>query len=325
MATVLRAWEITAASVDELDDATAISECMARRSLVWVDLVDPSDDELQLLAEEFELHPLWVKDVREDGRRPKIQIFETHAFLLGYAHDDDPTDLPEVDLFVAEQWLISVRKRNRAGRAFDVDTPRAYYDRIRNDSIEVGLLLYVILDDMVDGYFDTVDAAEERIAHIEEVLFDESHHDEKQIQQDLLAVRRALIEMRRHVAPMRDVVLGVLRREIPWVEGEAVVYLQDVLDRVLRVIDGVDVQRELLGNVVDAQLGLQANRMNSVMKKMTSWGAILIVATLIAGIYGMNFRNMPELSWRFGYPAALGSMLAITVGLYFWFRRKDWL
>ena len=138
-------------------------------------------------------------------------------------------------------------------------------------------------------------------------------------------MRRALIEMRRHVAPMRDVVLGVLRREIPWVEGETLVYLQDVLDRLLRVIDGVDVQRELLGNVVDAQLGLQANRMNSVMKKMTSWGAILICATLIAGIYGMNFRNMPELGWRFGYAGALGSMLAVTIGLYFWFRHKDWL
>jgi magnesium transporter len=98
-----------------------------------------------------------------------------------------------------------------------------------------------------------------------------------------------------------------------------------VLDRLLRAIDGIDVQRELLGSVVDAQLALQANRMNKVMKKMTSWGAILIAATLIAGIYGMNFKHMPELDWQFGYLGALASMLAVTSGLYFWFRRKDWL
>jgi magnesium transporter len=325
MARVFRAWEVTADSIDDIEEPATISDCLARDSLVWVDLVEPSEKELELLAGEFDLHPLWIRDVKERNRRPKLEIFETHAFLIGYAHDEDPTDLPEVALFIAEHWLISVRKRNEAGRVFEIDKAREFYERIRNHSNDVGLLLYALLDDMVDGYFDTVDAAEEQIADIEQALFDEVMDDQKQIQQDLLHVRRALIEMRRHVAPMRDVVLAVLRREIPWVEGDPLVYLQDVLDRLLRILDGVDAQRELLGNVVDAQLGLQANRMNSVMKKMTSWGAILICATLIAGIYGMNFRNMPELGWRFGYPGALGSMLVVTGGLYLWFRHKDWL
>jgi magnesium transporter len=228
-------------------------------------------------------------------------------------------------LFIAEHWLISIRKRNSAGRAFEIKKAREFYDRIRDDSTNVSLLLYALLDDMVDGYFDTVDAAEEKIAGIEQDLFDEEPDDERTIQRNLLHVRRALIELRRHVSPMRDVVLEILRREIPWVGGEALVYFQDILDRLLRVIDGIDVQRELLGNVVDAQLGLQANRMNKVMKKMTSWGAILIAATVIAGIYGMNFKHMPELSWQFGYPFALLSMLFVTGSLYLWFRHKDWL
>jgi magnesium transporter len=98
-----------------------------------------------------------------------------------------------------------------------------------------------------------------------------------------------------------------------------------VLDHLLRVIDQIDTQRELMGNVVDASLAIGANRMNEVMKKMTSWGAILIVATLIAGIYGMNFKNMPELSWHYGYFVALSSMLVITGGLYLYFKRKSWL
>jgi magnesium transporter len=322
---VLKAWEITSESIEDIDDPQAISGCLGRASLVWVDLIDPGDDELALVAEEFSLHPLWIKDVEENGRRPKLEVFKTHAFLIGYAHDEEPTDLPEVALFIAEHWLVSVRKRNSAGRAFEIDKAREFYERIRNDSMDVSLLLYALLDDMVDGYFDTVDAAEEKIAGIEQALFDDEPDDERVIQRRLLHVRRALIELRRHVAPMRDVVLEVLRREIPWVAGEHLVYFQDVLDRLLRVIDGIDVQRELLGNVVDAQLGLQANRMNKVMKKMTSWGAILIAGTLIAGIYGMNFKHMPELSWEFGYPGALASMLVVTGVLYFWFRHKDWL
>lgn len=322
---MLQAWEITSSSIDELDDATSISECLHRSSLVWVDLEDPTDGELDIVANEFGLHPLWIKDVKGRNRRPKLEMMETHAFLIGYAHDEDPTDLPEVVFFIAEQWLISVRERNRAGRSFDIKPARAFYDRVRHERTDVGLLLYALLDDMVDGYFDVVDGAEERIAAIEQALFDEEPDDERALQQNLLRVRRELIEVRRRVAPMRDVVLELLRHEIPWIDDSVLVYFQNVLDRLLRVIDGVDVQRELLGNVVDAQLGLQANRMNKVMKKMTSWGAILIAATLIAGIYGMNFRDMPELTWSFGYPAALGLMLVVTGSLYFWFRHKDWL
>jgi magnesium transporter len=322
---VLQAWEITADDIDVLGDPDAISECLLRDSLVWVDLVDPTNDELTTLSDEFELHPLWLKDIEEPGQRPKLEVFKTHAFIIGYAHDDDPTDLPEVGLFFSQRWLVTVRQRNAAGRLFEIDDVRQFYERIRGDRLDVGLLLYALLDDMVDGYFDTIDAAEDRISAIEENIFADQPDSDRSVQQNLLHVRRALIELRRHVAPMRDVVLALLRREVPWLDGDALVYLQDVLDRLLRVVDGIDVQRELLGNVVDAQLGLQANRMNKVMKKMTSWGAILIAATLIAGIYGMNFREMPELDWSFGYPAALLSMLLVTSSLYLWFRHKDWL
>jgi magnesium transporter len=322
---VLQAWDITPQSIADIEDPESISECLRQPSLVWVDLLEPTSSELALLAREFELHPLWVKDVEEPGQRPKLEVFDTDALLIGYAHDEDPTDLPEVVLFFSARWLVSVRRRNRAGRTFEIEKARDYYERVRNSSIDVGMLLYALLDDMVDGYFDTVDVAEERIVAIEERLFDDEPDNEREIQQSMLEVRRGLIELRRHVEPMRDVVLEMLHRQIPWIADETLVYFQDVLDRLLRVVDGVDVQRELLGNVVDAQLGLQANRMNKVMKKMTSWGAILIAATLIAGIYGMNFEHMPELDWSFGYPAALLSMLVVTGSLYFWFRHKDWL
>ncbi len=145
------------------------------------------------------------------------------------------------------------------------------------------------------------------------------------MQRDLFAVRRDLLQFRRRVVPLREVVAALLRREVDWIDDATLVHLQDVYDHVLRAIDAIDSQRELLGNAVDAQLAIASNRMNGVMKKMTSWGAILLASTLVAGIYGMNFEHMPELRWRLGYPFALSIMLAITVAGYRAFRRRGWL
>jgi magnesium transporter len=127
------------------------------------------------------------------------------------------------------------------------------------------------------------------------------------------------------VVPLRDVVLAVLRQEVSWIDEHNLVYFQDVLNHLLRVVDQLDSQRELLGNAVDAHLATVANKMNVIMKKMTSWGAILICATIVTGIYGMNFKNIPLLDWDWGYYASLTLMAAITIVGYFWFRSKDWL
>ncbi|MEJ5254173.1 MAG: magnesium/cobalt transporter CorA [Acidimicrobiales bacterium] len=317
----------------------AISDHVGRPDeVVWVDLVDVTEDELALITAEFDLHPLAVEDVRHRNQRPKIDLYPSHVFLVGYAHDDDPLDLPEVEVFVGPTWLVSVRSRNRHGRAFDTEPVRRRFIRGAGVEVTVGFLLYTLLDDMVDGYFDTVEAAEDRLTAIEANLFrsysnggDVSAGEQgamafdRALQGELLRIRRTLIALRRRVVPMREVVLVVLHREIPWVQDREILYFQDVLDHLLRVVDEVDTQRELLGNIVDAHLALVANRTNDVMKKTSGWGAILVVATLIAGIYGMNFHYMPELQWRYGYFVALGLMLASTVALYWYFRRKGWI
>ena len=148
---------------------------------------------------------------------------------------------------------------------------------------------------------------------------------EAAVQSELYALRRELLVFRRRVQPLREVISALLRREVDWVDTLARTHFQDVYDHVLRATDQLDAQRELLGNAVDAHLALISNRMNEVMKKMTSWGAILLGSTLIAGIYGMNFRHMPELDWEFGYPLALGVMAVVTFGLWRYFKRKGWL
>jgi magnesium transporter len=293
-------------------------------SLVWVDSTGPDEGDLARLEEAFPLHELAVEDVSRHGQRAKLEIYPDHAFLVAYARASDG-DLSEVDVFIGPGWLVSVRETNEHGEVFELGTVKERYRRVRDLDRGAGFLLYILLDALVDSYFDAIEESEDDLERVEEVLFDIGPPPDGVLQRDLLELRKALVMFRRRVVPLRDVVLSILRGEVEWIEREAIIYFQDVLDHLLRVIDQIDTQRELMGNVVDASLALSGNRMNQVMKKMTSWGAILIVATLVAGIYGMNFRYMPELDWHYGYFFALGTMLASTGGLYLYFKRKSWL
>ncbi|MEY2568314.1 MAG: magnesium transporter [Actinomycetota bacterium] len=302
-------------------DPHDISELIHRdNNLIWVDLVDPDDADFAHVQEEFELHPLAIEDAREHGQRPKLEQYPTHAFIVAYSKQQ-----AEVDLFVGKDWLVSVRERSEAGDVWDLAPVQARFDRTKPDSVTVGFLLYTVLDELVDGYFDHTDEVEEHLEKVEEGIFAERVRAEMDVQQELFDVRRRLLQFRRRVVPLREVVSALLRREVEWIDDATMVHLQDVYDHVLRVIDLVDSHRELLGNAVDAHLAIISNRMNEVMKKMTSWGAILLGSTLVAGIYGMNFRHMPELRWQYGYPYALGLMALITIVGYRFFRKKDWL
>lgn len=327
---MLKATVFTAEGTETIDPEKISDVIGSEGVLLWVDVVDLDDRDMEMLTGEFSIYDLVLEDVAEHGQRPKLEVYGGWAHLVGYAATGDRTDMAEVDLLVGAGWMVSVRSSSRQGRLFDVAPTIERFERTRAGSIEVGLLLYMMFDDMVDRYFDVVDRAEDSLEEIEADLFaveDEGadpDHD-RRVQRNLLHERRALILMRRRIVPMRDVALGLLRGEMPWIDPASMLYMQNVLDHLLRLVDQIDTQRELLGNVVDAHLALQANRMNEVMKKMTSWGAILIVASLIAGIYGMNFSNMPELHWHFGYFAALGLMVVCTAGLWVYFKRKDWL
>ena len=320
---MIQAFVYRPGSVDRIDDPRDISEIRAREGrVVWVDMWDPTEDDLLCVQEEFELHPLAMEDARKHGQRPKLEQYPTHAFIVAYSKT-----LAEVDLFVGPDWLVSVRGAGPDGQPWDVGPAMQRFDRTRSEDGTVALVVYTVLDELVDGYFHATDAAEDRLEQLEDRIFAEGLPDEHVIQQELFAIRRELLLFRRAVVPLREVVGALLRREVAWIESDerAMVHLQDVYDHVLRAIDLIDGQRELMGNAVDAHLAIISNRMNQVMKKMTSWGAILLGSTLVAGIYGMNFKHMPELDWRLGYPFALGVMAVITGLGYWFFSRRDWL
>jgi magnesium transporter len=298
-----------------------VREVLSDPKVRWIDVVDATPDDVAALAAEYRLDAMAVEDITEAGQRPKLELYPHHAFLVAYG-----ANLAEVDMFIGDDWVITVRERSREGEVWEPASAHTRCERVPAHDRTVGIVVHAVLDEIVDGYFNTLDAVEDRIEELENDVFEPPKGvSETQIQQRLFGIRHDLVAFRRKVIPLREVLAALLRGEVATVDATVLLLLQDVYDHLLRAVDTIDSHRELMGNAVDAHLAIISNRMNEVMKLMTSWGAILLGSTLVAGIYGMNFVHMPELQWRYGYPFALGLMLVITVGGYWYFRRRDWL
>ena len=291
--------------------------------VVWVDLCAPDADTLHELAAELDLHELAVEDALSDHQRPKLDRYPTHAFVTCHAiRFEGPQKLgaTEIDCFVGKQWLITVRK--------DEDFPvPALLDRWEqsNDLIDQGVpyLLYALLDLVVDGYFDAVNGFDDYYDTISEGLFADEPLDPRQ-QRDWFEARRSLVHFHRLVAPMREVVSGLMRREQTSVQEPLYPYYQDVYDHVLRVVESTDALRDLVATIVETNLSLRDYHQNQIMKKVTSWAAIIAVPTLVTGYYGMNIPY-PGFARHWGVWFSTILMVAVVTALWLSFRRRDWL
>jgi len=288
----------------------------------WVDIIDPTEDDLLQVSQSYGLRRPTFDEATRRSARPTLRRFEDHAYLVAFSGK-----LAEIDVWIGPTWLVTVRHHDPDGHEWDPTNATDRFERYSEgrEQMTAGDLLVTILDELVDGYFDTIDAMEEGLEELEDRIFGEGLDTESEIQRELFSVRRQLLALRRVVMPLREVLASMSRSDVSWIKGEAVTRCRDTHDKLLRAVDLVDDMRELIGNAVDAHLAVMSNNMNLVMKKLTAWGAIVFGATLIAGIYGMNFDHMPELHKTWGYPGALGLMLLLSVVLYRMFRRRDWL
>ena len=304
-------------------EPSRVSELLKDESnLVWFDVEEPSDEEVVQLGEEFGFHPLTLEDLTHPHQRPKIEQFDDYFFLVAYGvtvTDGEPT-ANEMAMFVGHNYLVTVRKPP----AFDIGPAMKRWESHDDMAAEGGgYLLYILLDEVVDGYFDILDQLEDRAEDIEDAVF--SAGNPETVQNEIFRLKKDLLKFRRGVAPLREVLDVLQRRTVDVVTERLEPYYRDVYDHVLRVTDFVDSLRDLQSSALEASLAVVSNRLNEVMKKLTSWAAIILVPTFIAGVYGMNFENMPELRWSFGYPAVLGIMAVSAFLLYRMFKRRGWL
>lgn len=291
---------------------------------VWIDLVTPSVDVLHQLAAELGLHELAVEDALSDHQRPKLDHYESHLFLSAHAVRLDVTtrrlDTTEVDAFINPRWLVTVRKSDAFSLDHVVDRAHRSSD-LADDS--VGLLLHSLLDVIVDGYFNAIDAFDSYYDTVSESILSE-HALEPTRQREWFELRQALVRFHRLVVPMREAISSLMRRDNGTITDHLVPYFQDVYDHVLRVTESTDALRDLVATLVETSLSLRDYRQNLVTKKITAWAAIIAVPTLITGWYGMNVPY-PGYDEVWGVWASGGLVVTFSVILYMIFRRRDWL
>jgi magnesium transporter len=310
-------------------EARTIDEARANDQRVWIDVVDPTDDELTELQAKLGLHELAIEDSRRWDQRAKVDFYPQHLFLvahgIGLDGDGEIVDR-EVHLFAGGGlYVATVRREPR----FDFGKVGTRLESAPDLSKEgIGFLLYLMLDEIVDGYLDVIELFEDLADDIEDDVATEEDEAEgetmRSLAQRIFRLRQQVVRFRRLASPMREVV-DLLLETPTLVTSPLTPYFRDVMDHVIRTTELTDNVRDLLTSARELQLAQVANRQNVVMKQLTAWAAIILIPTLIAGIYGMNFRHMPELDWAFGYPFALALMGVTAFLLYRSFRKRDWL
>jgi magnesium transporter len=306
----------------ELDDISALRA--QADTIIWLDIADPQDADIDLLQREFDLHPLAIEDLRTRRQRPKVDTYPGQHVIVSYeirkAQRSTRTfDLGEIHLFAAPDSLVSVHW----GASPAIEDIR---DRVqqRADSVghSVGALLYAILDTVVDGYFPLLDRLSDRIDKLEDRIV--SGQQGRTTLREVLAIKRELLELRRVLAPQRDVANKLLRRDVELIDDRAAPYYQDLYDHLVRVLDQLDLYRDLIASTLDANLSVTSNNLNEVMKRLTAFTVVIMLPTLVASIYGMNFRAMPGLASPLGFWLSLAAMALLAVLAAAYFRAKDW-
>jgi len=302
-----------------------ISEVLQQpEQFVWIGLLEPSEELLRVVQREFSLHDLAIEDAHRAHQRPKLEQYDGALFVVLHTVQINAQvqqlEFGETHLFVGQRYVISVRH----GASTSYTQVRARCEATSHLLAKgPGFVLYALMDFIVDQYFPAVDLFESRLEAIEEQIFHEGVG--RDTTEQIYDLKRELLHLKRAVSPLIDVANRLMRSDLALIPVDAHPYFRDIYDHVVRVNEMVDILRELLTSALEANLSLISVRQNEAMKRLAGWAAIIGVPTMIAGVYGMNFKFMPELDWRWGYPAVMSGMAAISGYLYIRFKRSGWL
>ena len=280
-------------------------------------------DLIRTIGEYFNLHPLTLEDIVSTGQRPKVEFFDHYVFLvlrMLNLSEEGTVINEQVSLILTDNVVLSFQERQ--GDVFDPIRARIRGNKGRICKLGPDYLAYTLLDAVVDSYFLILEEVSERLEDLEETLIEDTTPDTLR---DINAYKREMLFLRKAVWPLREVLGLLMREDSPLISAHTLTYLRDVYEHTVQVIDTVETFRDILTGMLDVYLSSVSNRMNEVMKVLTIIATIFIPLTFIAGVYGMNFAYMPELRWRWGYPAVWVLMLAVAFSLILYFRRKKWL
>ena len=304
-----------------------VDECFVLRdkpTVTWINVDGLNNiDIVAKLGSCYQLHPLVLEDILSIDQRPKLEIFDNYVYvvlkMLSYSEKNSGLESEQVSLIFGKNFLISFQEKE--GDVFDLirDRLRNAKGRIRKSGSDY--LTYALIDAIIDNYFLILEKFGERIAHIEEELVKDPS---PKTVQTINGLKRELIFLRKSVWPLREVISGLTRGDTTLVKKETVLYLRDIYDHTIQVIDTIETSRDMVSGMLDIYLTNASNRMNEIMKILTVIATIFIPLTFITGIYGMNFKNMPELSWQWGYLTIVGLMFVMATIMLIYFKKKNW-
>lgn len=291
-------------------------------STIWLDLCKPTSEEFTSIEEKFKLHPLAVEESKSRFHAPKLFFYDHHLFIIWNAIVDRPgtdkLELAELDIFLGPNYLITVHKELLG--CLDL-----FHELLLKDfkpiSSGADWLLYSFLDGLIDEVFPLLDRLSDEIDRLENEIFEKS--SQEQIKK-LFVLKRQLLTLRKVVTPEREIVNLLSRHGSELVRSETFIYFQDVYDHLIRIVDLIDTYRDVISGAMDIYLSAVSNRMNEVMKKLTVVATIFMPLTFLAGVYGMNFKYMPELYLPWAYYAVWALMIILAVGMLIYFRIKEW-
>jgi len=322
-------------SVIEYDEANfqkrelkTIEECFLlkdRPAVTWVDVEGIHQiDNIQKLGDCYNFHPLVLEDILNTDQRPKIEDHETYLYIvLKMLHYEEKAEvvMEQVSLILGTNFVFSFRE-GMGKNVFHSVRERIINSKGRIRKMGADYLLYTLIDTIVDNYFVILEKMGENIERLEEELIKDPT---KQTLHRIHQLKREMIFLTRAVWPLREVINVMERGESPLIKDSTRIYLRDIYDHTIRVIDSIETFRDLLSGMLDIYLSSISNRMNEIMKFLTIVGTIFIPLTFVVGIYGMNFEYLPELKWHFGYFAVLGFMAVVGISMLVYFKRKKWL
>jgi len=305
-----------------------IEECFQLKTaptVTWINIDGIHQvDVIEKLGRQFELHPLILEDILNTGQRPKFEDFDDYIFIvlkkLTYDEQKETIRIEQASLVLGSNFVISFQES--IGHVFEQIRSRIRNAKGRIRKMPSDYLVYALIDVIVDSYFVILEKLGEKIEFLQEQLV--TKPTEKTLQQ-IHNLKREMMSLRKSVWPLRELLSSLQRAESSLINESTGIYMQDVYGHTIQIIDTIESFRDMVSGMLDIYLSSISNKMNAVMKVLTMIATLFIPLTFIAGIYGMNFRYMPELERRWAYPSVLLLMVAIAVGMLVYFRRKKWL
>lgn len=292
--------------------------------LYWWDLFNINNDDALILSEKFHFHPLAIEDCIADVHYPKVDYYETYLYMVMHGVDIDLSKEEgfapkELDVFLGKEYLLTYHEKD--SRSID-EVKRKIREKVPLFEFGLDFVLYSVIDVMVVHYLPVLESIEDHLDNTEEQIFADA---KPELLRHILALKRTVLRLKKTVFPQREVINHLARNEYEFVQTRTQAYFRDVYDHLYRMAEMTESFRDMSTAMVEAYLSTVSNRMNEIMKVLTTITTIFMPLTVITGIYGMNFKHMPELDWRFGYFMVLGIMVVVAISLLSYFKRRHWL